>query len=100
MVARFGNLTVKQIVDRLGIALKDNEREQLESYRQDVADVKDPSKLHIFDSPFGVACGPKIVRKVIEILQPYSDSMKVSVSVYELALPEQENPTHNPEEMK
>lgn len=51
MILKFGNLTVAQFEKRVGTEFTNDEQKLLESHRQDVADVRDPWKFHIFDDP-------------------------------------------------
>ena len=71
-----GNLSAKQIADRLSIKMTDEEIAEMESFRCHEADVK-MGRWHCFDIPFTCACGcMEAAIKVIDIMQKYSSDMK------------------------
>jgi hypothetical protein len=77
----FGNLTVKEMENIQGIVLSSEDRDNLESMRQDNADVQE-GKFHIFKYPFVVDCGDEeTANKVIAILTPHADDMSVPMQV-------------------
>jgi hypothetical protein len=84
MIARFGNVSVSQFEERTGVTLNDEDRKWFEQHRQDIADVTDPNKLHIFDKPFGIHCGENIVHETIKRLQAYgAENFKERLAVYD-----------------
>ena len=78
-----GNLTVKQIEKRLGIELTDDERAELESYRENVCDkVTGRNVWHCYDIPFELVVGSKKTADVVyKILFPYSSKMQCQLRV-------------------
>ena len=54
-----GNLSVSQIETRMGISLTEDERNTLNSMRQEKADDIESGKWHCFDLPFMLICGDK-----------------------------------------
>ncbi len=82
MCILLGNLTVPQIEERLGITLKDNEREFLINTRQQKAENIAENKWHCFDLPFNLVCGSmEFATKVCEILKPYSGEMVGTIQI-------------------
>lgn len=77
MIIYLGNLTVKQIEERLEITLTDDERNELESCRENnCSKIKGADVWHCYDFPFEMVCGsPKVADKVYRILSPYSNKM-------------------------
>ena len=78
-----GNLTTKQIEERLEITLTDDERKELEECRENTCDkVAGNDVWHCYDLPFEMVCGsPKVADKVYKILSPYSDKMRGQLRV-------------------
>lgn len=77
-----GNLSVKQIEERLGITLEDAEREQLLSTRECNASYIPKDKWHCFDIPFIIQCGSKETAIIVrDMLSPYSDKMKCQIRI-------------------
>lgn len=77
-----GNMTVRQIEERLGITLDAEASEFLARTRQDIASNLAPDKWHCYDLPFIIACGSReMATKVMEILRPYSEQMKVPIQI-------------------
>ena len=71
-----GNLSAKQIADRLSIKMTDEDITEMERFRCHEADVK-MGRWHCFDIPFMVLCGDiETCQTVCEILRPYSGVMK------------------------
>ena len=82
MPIMLGNLDVSNIEKRLGITLKENDRETLISMRQNDAQDIQIGKWHCFDIPFMIMCGDiKTYQVVCEILRPYSHLMKTQLQV-------------------
>lgn len=72
MVIMLGNLTLKQIEDRTGISISDDDREELNGMRQEKAENITAGKWHCFDLPFMIVCGDKpTAEKVVKILSAY-----------------------------
>ena len=77
-----GNLTVKQIEDRLGIALTEEEITILKESHQDAANNIAPDKWHCFDMPFAIRCGSKeFAEKLVSVFKPYSSKMKTQFRI-------------------
>ena len=71
-----GNLSAKQIADRLSIKMTDEDITEMERFRCHEADVK-MGRWHCFDIPFTCACGGmEAAIKVRDIMQKYSSDMK------------------------
>lgn len=68
-----GNLSIRELEDRTGWKLSENDFNYLKEHRQYNAQNIAKDKLHIFDLPFVVLCGEDIVDKVVEILKSYED---------------------------
>ena len=67
-----GNLTLKQIEERTGISVSDDDRAELNGMRQEKAENIAPGKWHCFDLPFMIVCGDKpTAEKVVKILSAY-----------------------------
>lgn len=67
-----GNLTLKQIEERTGISVSDDDRAELNGMRQEKAENIAPGKWHCFDLPFMIVCGDKpTAEKVVKILSSY-----------------------------
>ena len=67
-----GNLTLKQIEERTGISVPDDDRAELNGMRQEKAENIAPGKWHCFDLPFMIVCGDKpTAEKVVKILSAY-----------------------------
>lgn len=82
MNVMLGNLTVKQIEERLGIKLTDTERELLNNTHQSKAENIKEDKWHCFDLPFTILCGSMDTAiKVRDILSPYSSSMHGQIQI-------------------
>ena len=82
MAIMLGNLNMSSIEARLGITLKEKERDTLSSMRQDDAQNIQPGKWHCFDLPFMIMCGDlRTAQQVCEILRPYSNSMKTQLQI-------------------
>ncbi len=82
MSIMLGNLSVKQITERLGIEITEDERKALEDSRQENAQNIAPDKWHGFDIPFMIVCGSRDAAvKVMEILKPYSNKMRCPIQI-------------------
>lgn len=67
-----GNLTLKQIEERTGISVSDDDRKELNGMRQEKAENIVSGKWHCFDLPFMIVCGDKpTAEKVVKILSVY-----------------------------
>lgn len=72
MSIMLGNLTLKQIEERTGIIVSDEDRVELNYMRQEKAENIAPGKWHCFDLPFMMVCGDKLTaEKVFKILSQY-----------------------------
>ena len=82
MPIMLGNLDVSNIEKSMGSTLKEKERENLISMRQNDAQDIQIGKWHCFDIPFMIMCGDfKTCQVVCEILRPYSHLMKTQLQV-------------------
>ena len=76
MAIYLGNLSAKQIAERLSIKMTDEDIAEMEGFRCHEADVKMGS-WHCFDIPFVCACGGiEAAIKERDIMQKYSGDMK------------------------
>ena len=67
-----GNLSIKQIEERTGIIISDDDRYELSNMRQEKAENIASGKWHCFDLPFMMVCGDKpTAEKVVKILSQY-----------------------------
>ena len=67
-----GNLSISQIETRMGISLTEDERNTLNSMRQEKAEDIESGKWHCFDLPFMLICGDKqTAEKVVKIFQAH-----------------------------
>lgn len=77
-----GNLSVKQIEERLGIKLSETDKERLKSFHSEKAEVSQQHAWHCFDIPFVITCGTQnAVSEVVDILKPYSSKMKTKIQI-------------------
>ena len=75
-----GNLSVKQIEERLGIEFPEDTREFLKNSHQAEALHIKPGKWHCFDIPFNVVCGDyDTAKKIYESVKDKSDQCKTSL---------------------
>lgn len=82
MSIMLGNLTVKQIQQRLGIELTESEESKLLNRKQDEASDIAKDKWHCFDLPFVLVCGSyETAVFVHDILSPYSDKMNTQLQI-------------------
>ena len=82
MAIYLGNLSVSDIEQRLGIELKEEERELLKSTHQAKADDIEDGKWHCFDIPFIISCGDvEMAGKIVEILTPYAEQFKQQIQI-------------------
>lgn len=81
MAIYLGNLNTKQILERLGVTLSEEDYRKMESMREDNADVP-KGKWHGFDLPFQITCGDKeVASKIVEILSPLVSSFKTQIQI-------------------
>ena len=72
-----GNLTVKQIEERLGIDFPEETKELMKSTHQANANNVAKGKWHCFDIPLNIVCGDReIATKIYEGLKPFADKCK------------------------
>lgn len=65
-----GNQTIEQLESRTGWHFTEDEREWLNTHRQDKAEVRrDSDKFHIFDIPFHISMGERISEELIDLLK-------------------------------
>lgn len=78
-----GNLSVEQMEKRLGIALKDEDRDVLSALRENVCNkVAGNDKIHIHDIPFFIVCGTKeTYDRVIALLTPYANEFNATLQI-------------------
>ena len=77
-----GNLSVKQIEERLSIYLSSEERKILIDSREQKAEHIPEGKWHCFDIPFIILCGSMdTAKKIRDILAPYSDKMACKIEI-------------------
>ena len=82
MYVFFGNLNVPEIENRLGIELAPEERDFLNSTRQQNAENIKPGKWHCFDLPFVLACGCReMADKLNAMLIKYEKQMKCQIHI-------------------
>lgn len=76
-----GNLKTKEILNRLGVELKEDDFKTLDSMREDNADVP-KGKWHGFDIPFQITCGDKKTAQVVtNILAPLAGKFKTTIQI-------------------
>jgi len=68
-----GNLSILDLENRCGVKFDEKDKEWLENHRQSNTDNISKDKFHIFDIPFSVKVGSKIVDQLIEILKKYNN---------------------------
>lgn len=79
----FGNLTVKEMGEKLGITFTEEHLEYLESYRQDKTELED-NHFHIFSAPFSIDVkGYCLANKIKVILSKYDLKSTVGLVVNE-----------------
>ena len=72
MSIMLGNLTLKQIEERTGIIISDEDKAELNDMRQEKAENISPGKWHCFDLPFVLVCGDRpTAEKLVKILSAY-----------------------------
>jgi len=77
-----GNLTVKDIEERLDITLSEEDRAALGAIRCNSANDIPADGWHCFDIPFMILCGSmKTHSEVCRILSPYSSMMTGNIKV-------------------
>ena len=82
MVFLLGNLSVRELEEKHGFVLSDEDRQVLESMRQsNVQRIKD-GQFHIFDIPRNILCGSyETAVKVHEILKQYDIKGRIDISI-------------------
>ena len=82
MVIMFGNFSVADMEERLGIKLPEEKAKELNAMRYENANNIPADKWHCFDIPFTIVCGSmETAIKVRDILEPYSSSMKCALQI-------------------
>ena len=82
MNIHLGNLSVREIEERLGIEFSQSEREFLTGTRQQICDAVKGEQWHCYDIPFLIHCGSmEFARKVRDLLLPYGKRMKTQVQI-------------------
>lgn len=83
MAIYLGNLTTKQIENRLGITLTDKERAELDSFHEDTCDkVHNRDCWHCYDLPFVIACGSyEAAVRVRDIFEKYAGQMNGQLQI-------------------
>lgn len=77
-----GNLSVKQIEERLEIVLSEEDREVLKNSQEENASNVPENKWHGFDIPFIIVCGSMdMAIKVRDILSKYDKDMKGTLQI-------------------
>ncbi len=80
MNIRLGNLSVKEIENKLGIEFPDDIREFMKESRQHNASNIEKGKWHCFDMPFEMVCGDKeTATKIFKSVESKSDQCKTSL---------------------
>lgn len=75
-----GNLSVKQIEERLGIEFPEEIREFMKQTHQPSANNIAKGKWHCFDLPFNIVCGDmEIATKIFNSVKDKSDECKESL---------------------
>ena len=83
MLILLGNFDTARMASEMGIELSDEDKNNLESMRQDDAQEITPGKFHCFDIPRTILCGDmETVYKVAGILQKYKIKGVWQVSTY------------------
>lgn len=77
-----GNLSARQLCERLGIDYTDQIAD-MELAREQKADVKkNTDKWHCFDIPFEISCGTREVAMVWrDLLSPFQEQMKDTIRI-------------------
>lgn len=77
-----GNLSVRELEEKHGFTLSDEDRQALESMRQSSAQKIEDGKFHIFDMPRHILCGSyDTAVKVHEILKKYEIKGSIGISI-------------------
>ena len=75
-----GNLSVKQIEERLGIEFPEETRDFMNKSHQSEASKIQPGKWHCFDLPFNMVCGDyDTAKKIYESVKDKSEQCKTSL---------------------
>lgn len=83
MAIYLGNLTTKQIENRLGIELTQAERSELDALREETTSrVHGRDVWHCYDIPFVIVCGSYgVCTKIRDIMSAYADRMKGTLQI-------------------
>lgn len=83
MVIYLGDLSTRDIENRLGIQLTEEDREACENLREhNTSKVHNNDVWHCFDIPFVIACGSyETALKLRDIFQPYAGRMKGQLQI-------------------
>lgn len=83
MAIYLGNLTIEQFEKRCNITLTEEERDTMNSLREDKCDlVRGNNKIHIYDIPFLIECGNKEAREtIINMLLPHAKKIREPLQV-------------------
>ena len=77
-----GNLSVKQIEERLGIEFPEETRDFMNKSHQSEASKIQPGKWHCFDLPFNMVCGDyDTAKKFYESVKDKSEQCKTSLQI-------------------
>ena len=83
MTVWFGDLTVKELKERHGLSMTDEEIQELEKYRSSDTTLKE-NTFHIYAEPESIHLkGREVKEKVVGILSKYSSEFKYKFGVYE-----------------
>lgn len=78
----FGNLTTKEMIERLGVYLTDEEIKTLEEKRQNNAQVIRKGKFHCFEDPFLILAGDyDTAMFIVDILKPHEKNMQKPMTI-------------------
>lgn len=79
---RFGNMSVTEFEEHVGVRFSEDDRDFLEKHRSDIAR-PDRSQYHIFKEPLAIVVGEDICRQLVDILTKYSADYERNFSVLE-----------------
>ena len=71
-----GNLTVRQLEDKLSCSFSDEDYEFLSKHRTDDANFKANNKFHIYEVPFTIIMGYRIKNEMLKLLNRYDWEIK------------------------
>ena len=76
-----GNLSIKQMEERLGIKLTAEDVKNMWGHSS-LAKLQSKDDWHCFDIPFMIACGcMDTAIRINSVLSPYADQMKCQISI-------------------